>query len=270
MNTLENKMTDTLIDLKENYNVIGVKAEFEAEGTRLTEALRLKEIVTKAGLNLTIKIGGCEAIKDMYDARAIGIDTIVAPMIETSYAMKKYVNAKNSVFSKDEQSQMKFMVNIETITGFNNLKDMVSSQDFAEIDGCVLGRLDMTGSLGIPREDVNTPIILDMAKKMSNEISKYNKDFVIGGEVSAESLLFFKQIPYLSKYETRKIIFDASKSLKNSNAHKGILKAVEFELMWLKNKRDIYKVIHDEDLQRLNLLEDRYKKSIEEMEKTFV
>lgn len=270
MNILESKMTDALIDLKENYNVIGVKAEFEAEGTRLTEALRLKEIVNKAGLNLTIKIGGCEAIKDMYDAKVIGVDTIVAPMVETSYAMKKYVNAKNLVFSKEEQSQMKFMVNIETITGFNNLKDMVSSQDFSEIDGCILGRLDMTGSLGIPREDINTPMILDIAQKMSNEISKYNKYFGIGGEVSTESLSFFKQVPYLSQYETRKIIFDATKSLNNSNVHKGILKAVEFEIMWLKNKRDIYKKIYNEDLQRLNLLENRYQKSIEEMEKTFV
>ena len=68
MNALENKMLDVLKDLKENNHVIGVKAEFEAEGTRIEEALRLKEVVTKAGLELTIKIGGCEAIKDMYDA----------------------------------------------------------------------------------------------------------------------------------------------------------------------------------------------------------
>ncbi|MBP5620999.1 MAG: hypothetical protein J6X44_03185, partial [Thermoguttaceae bacterium] len=69
MNSLELKMVDALKDMKENHHVIGIKAEFEAEGTRLEEALRLKEVITKAGLDLTIKIGGCEAIKDMYDAR---------------------------------------------------------------------------------------------------------------------------------------------------------------------------------------------------------
>ncbi|MFA5276435.1 MAG: citrate lyase beta subunit, partial [Candidatus Omnitrophota bacterium] len=68
MNALENKMLKILKDLKDNHHVIGVKAEFEAEGTRIEEALRLKEVVTKAGLELTIKIGGCEAVKDMYDA----------------------------------------------------------------------------------------------------------------------------------------------------------------------------------------------------------
>ena len=66
MNNLEKRMVDVLKDLCENHCVGGIKAEFEAEGTRLEEALRLKEVVTKAGLDLTIKIGGCEALKDMY------------------------------------------------------------------------------------------------------------------------------------------------------------------------------------------------------------
>ena len=47
-------MVDQLKDLKENHFAIGIKAEFEAEGTRLEEALRLKEVITKAGLDLTI------------------------------------------------------------------------------------------------------------------------------------------------------------------------------------------------------------------------
>ena len=48
-------MVETLVDLKANHHVIGVKAEFEAEGTRIEEAMRLKEVVTRAGLDLTIK-----------------------------------------------------------------------------------------------------------------------------------------------------------------------------------------------------------------------
>src|SRR5574344_1374876 len=107
MNNLEKKMVTTLQDLKENHHVVGIKAEFEAEGTRMEEALRLKEVVTKAGLDLTIKIGGCEAIKDMYDARTIGVSTVVAPMIESPYALKKYIKSTKLAFPEDEHKEVK-------------------------------------------------------------------------------------------------------------------------------------------------------------------
>ena len=69
MNNLEKRMVEALKDLKENHHVTGVKAEFEAEGTRMEEALRLKDVVSKAGLDLTVKVGGCEALLDMSSIR---------------------------------------------------------------------------------------------------------------------------------------------------------------------------------------------------------
>jgi hypothetical protein len=266
MNNLEKKMVETLIDLKENHHIIGVKAEFEAEGTRMEEALRLKEIVTKANLDLTIKIGGCEAIKDMFEARTLGVSTIVAPMIETAYAMKKYTNALKYVFPKEELEDINTYINIETITGFNNFDEMLESEEFKSVTGIVLGRVDMTGSMGMSREDINTDKIFKIAETLAKKIKEHNKDFIIGGGVSAQSLEFFRKLPQnsLKKFETRKIIFDAQKAIADKNAGNGILKAVGFELMWLRNKRDFYKMIYEEDLVRFQMLEKRYKKSIEE------
>ena len=266
MNSLEKKMINTLIDLKENHHVVGVKAEFEAEGTRLEEAMRLKEIVTKAGLDLTIKIGGCEAIKDMFDARTIGVNTIVAPMIETAYALKKFVQATKFVFPEEERKDIKFLVNIETITGFKSLEEMIAAEYFKDINGVVLGRVDMTGSMGLTREDINSEDIFKIADFIAAQMLKVNKEMVIGGGVSAHSLPFFKRLPEnaLTRFETRKIIFDAQAAMKDSKADKGILKAVGFELMWLRNKREFYKMIFEEDAHRLTMLEARYKKLIEE------
>ncbi len=264
MNSLEKKMILALEDLKENHHVVGIKAEFEAEGTRMEEALRLKEVVTTAGLNLTIKIGGCEAIKDMYDARVIGINAIVAPMIESPYALKKYIEATKFVFPEDERNGIKFMMNLETIYGFNYLEEMLESEVSKSLTGITFGRVDMCGSLGITREDINSDEILNYSQKIAEAALKYNKEFVIGGGVSAMSLPFFKKLPKnsLTRFETRKVIFDAQSALKDDQAPNGILKAVGFELMWIKNKRDFYGMIHKEDEKRIEILESRYKDSI--------
>ena len=164
MNSLENKMVETLIDLKENHCVVGVKAEFEAEGTRLEEALRLKEVVTRAGLDLTIKIGGCEAVKDMYDARTIGVSTIVAPMIESPYAVQKYLQAVKMAFPEEERQAMKFFINIETKYGFQYVDEILSSDFAKDLSGIVLGRSDMCSSLGMSKDDINHETILEYAK----------------------------------------------------------------------------------------------------------
>jgi 4-hydroxy-2-oxoheptanedioate aldolase len=266
MNTLEKRMVETLTDLRLYHHVIGVKCEFESEGTRLEEALRLKEVITRAGLDLTIKIGGCEALKDMYDARTIGINAIVAPMIESSYALKKYIQSTKLAFPEDERSDIAFLINVETITGFNNIDAMLELPEAEFLTGIVLGRVDMTGSMGLSREDINSDQIFNIANVLATKALKHNKKFVVGGGVSAYSLPFFAKLPKnsLYKFETRKIIFDAQKALADKNADKGILKAVGFELMWLKNKRDFYGMIHNEDAQRLVMLESRYKKLIEE------
>ena len=138
--------------------------------------------------------------------------------------------------------------------------------EFNELAGIVLGRVDMTGSMGLSREDINSETIFKMAETMSAKVHKAGKKMVIGGGASAHSLPFFSRLPQgsLTKFETRKIIFDAQAAIKDPNADKGILKAVGFELMWLKNKRDFYGMIYREDEQRLTMLEARYKKLIEE------
>jgi len=264
MNMLEKKMLESLNDLRENYNVIGVKAEFEAEGTRKEEALRLKEIVTKANLDLTIKIGGCEAVKDTLEAKVIGVRAIVAPMIETAYAMKKFVKTVRFAFDEDEISDVDFLINIETKTGFSNLDEIIDSPEFDFVSGVVLGRVDMTGSMGMSRSDIETDPIFDMADKISLRMRERGKKFVVGGGVSANSIPFFKKLNgRLDKYETRKVIFDARKCLASENVADGLIKAVGFELNWLKNKRNFYGMIHKEDAARIEMIEARYMKLLE-------
>src|SRR3972149_2496772 len=130
-------MVQQLQDLKENHSVTGVKAEFEAEGTRLEEAIRLKEVISAAGLGLTMKVGGCEALRDMYEARVIGVDRVVGPMVESPWALHKFVEACLMAYPEEEQDEVLFCVNIETVTGAKNLGAMLELPDIANPDGIV-------------------------------------------------------------------------------------------------------------------------------------
>jgi 4-hydroxy-2-oxoheptanedioate aldolase len=262
MNSIENKMIKALKDLKENHHVIGVKAEFEAEGTRREEALRLKEVVTRAGLELTIKIGGCEAVKDIYDARAIGVANLVAPMIESPYALKKFLLSVKNTFPADERQSVSFLVNIETVDGYRNFERMLEIPEARELSGVVLGRVDMCGSLGLNSDDINAEQIGQIARDIFEKAKKRGLECVVGGGIAKEALPFLRGLGgLLDRYETRKVIFKCPEAL-SSEAEKGILKAVGFELMWLKNKRDFYGMIYNEDKQRIDMLQSRYDKLI--------
>ncbi len=264
MNRTERTMVDILTDLKENHCVVGVKAEFEAEGTRLEEALRLKEVVMKVGLGLTIKIGGCEALRDMYEARTIGVCRIVAPMVETPYALEKFLAATRLVFPEDERQDVQFAVNIETATACREFDHMLALDGIHGLDGVVMGRVDLTGSLGLSRDTINSEQVFRLTLDLFAKAKRHSLECAIGGGVSAHSLPFFRKLPagYLDRYETRKVIFGCPGAL-DGNAEMAILKAVGFELHWLKNKQNYYGMISTEDEKRIQMLEERYKSLIE-------
>lgn len=266
MNLLERKMVESLKELKEEYHVIGIKAEFEAEGTRLEEGLRLKEIITKAGLDLTLKIGGCEGVRDMYETRIIGVSRVVAPMVESPFALKKFLEAVDKVYPEDERTEIDFAINIETVTAHQNLDAMLSLPEIDKLDGIVVGRVDLSYSLGLGRDSINSTQVSAFAEEILTKAKAKSLETAIGGGVSAHSLPIFRNwtTGLLDRYETRKVIFGCPNALGN-DAEKGILKAVHFELMWLKNKRNFYGMIFEEDVNRIQMLEARYKNDMADL-----
>lgn len=260
MNLDEKLMLSLLKEGKEKGLYVGIKAEFESEGVRMDEMLRLSEIARKADLEIAIKIGGCEAITDLYQTKLIGADYVVAPMVETPYALSKYIQAKNKVYSKEEKQDTKFLFNLETITAFNNIKEILKVATTTDgVDGVVFGRVDFAGSLGLSRDAISGDQISKYINQTSQLCKEYQMDFIIGGGIAKEtikSIIDMKKI-HLNRFETRKIIFGAEVLNNEAALNQGLENAVRFELLWLKNKQNYYSKLSQEDQVRIEMLNQR-------------
>lgn len=256
MNSYEKQMLEILTRARD-YGVVSVKAEFEAEGTRVDELLRLLEIARKAGVKVGIKIGGCEAIRDLIECRLYGADYIIAPMIETPYALGKYVAGKNKFYPKDEQGDVSFLFNVETRKTYDELEELGAVAKAGGV-GMVFGRVDFAGSMGHSRDFVNSDEMLAYVCGVAEVAKKHNLELVVGGGVSPDSIPSLRKVREirLDRFETRKVIFDAG-ILDGDDAAQGMELAIEFELLWLKNKRDYYQTIASEDEQRIAMMEKR-------------
>ena len=180
MNQLEREMVDILKELREEYGAVSVKAEFEAEGTRTDELLRLIDLARRVDLKVGLKIGGCEAVRDLIESKQFGTEYIIAPMVETNYALQKFILAVNKVYSKDQQKSTDFLYNVETIDTYNALNEMSeTAKNASEVQGMVFGRVDFVTSLGMPRSDINTQKISEYVFEVAKKCKECELDLVI-------------------------------------------------------------------------------------------
>jgi|TARA_R110001592_G_scaffold114664_2_gene314694 4-hydroxy-2-oxoheptanedioate aldolase len=240
--------------LHKNYNVIGIKQSTEDEGAKYNDILTMRRITELCDLKLSIKIGGCEAKNDINFCRSINAEGIVAPMVESKFALQKFIE------SIIHLQHNKFYINIESKTAYENLDNILSSPSSKLLSGIVIGRSDLTKSYGFGKDYVDSSQIQDVVYNILTKCKEYNITTLMGGNVSPKSENFIKKLynqDLLDYIETRNIIIKLNKN--NIKCLSPLIKSVLlFESEWLQYKAHYYNEIGKEYTDRSNLILNRF------------
>jgi 4-hydroxy-2-oxoheptanedioate aldolase len=240
--------------LKKKFGLVGIKAEFEAEGSTNSDISRLKILSSELNTQLHVKIGGVEAKNDIHNCIELGVDGIIAPMVETEFGLIKFIDTvKNLKLNKKPF----LSINLETITAYNNFEKIIS-RCMGNIHNITIGRSDLSSSIMNEKIDQNseeiTEIILSVGKRLKNK----NIKLTVGGGINKRSIEIFKKKKIWSvvdKLETRKIILDTKSMLKNG----ALNECINFETNYIINKKDIYNLKIRDEIKRLQNLKSRKK-----------
>ena len=254
MNATGRKMVETLKRLRDDYGCVAVKAEFEAEGSRTDEMIMLIEVLNTAEVPLTIKIGGCEAVRDLDQCKLLGAQGIMAPMIETPFALTKFKGAVEKVYGP-QMDEVTWVINAETKTCKENYQEILEAgKGFLGMVG--IGRVDFSASCGLSRADINNDFMLESCIDFAKQSKDAGLLVAFGGGISFEAIPFIKGMaPYSDRFETRKVHFEITDDERLLKA--GILAAMEFEALYLENKCAYYDAMANEDKARMKMMYER-------------
>lgn len=263
MNTRESKCAKILSDMTDNDGLVGIKTSFEDEGATFSETVRLKQVCNEAKVKVTLKIGGPEAIRDLKDSLIIGVKGIVAPMVESPFALKKFITSVRNHIDADVLKTLQLNINIETIDAVKNIKAILDIPEVEFLYGVTVGRVDLVSSMNKDRNYVNSDEVYTHTKTVFSLVKERGLKACLGGAITMDSLSFLKRLHsegLLDKFETRYAMFDPSTSLKNLSV--ALSKGQMFEYEWLLSKSEGYARFANQDMNRIKMIQDRINQSL--------
>jgi 4-hydroxy-2-oxoheptanedioate aldolase len=244
-----------LLKLKE-FNCSGIKISFEDEGALLNEIISMSNLTTSVGLELSIKIGGCEAKRDINDCIELNCESIVSPMVESKFALEKFLKSLD-MYNYNKKKGF----NLETINSYNNLEEIATL--FSKLDFVTVGRFDFVSSINKDRDYVDSDEMYEFVKNIFKKAKEHNILCYLGGSVSINSKEFIKKLyedNLIDKFETRYVIFNTH-NLNFDNFNQLIYWGNVFEVEWLKFINTRYMSHANKDIARIKMIEQRIYKN---------
>lgn len=177
---------EVLLKLSKKGKIFAVKAETESEGLEWSALTYLRILSEKVQLPFSLKIGGVEAVTDLVSATFLDVDSVVAPMVESSFSVEKFKKA----IQKSGIQGVRKKILIETIGGLQSLPNILAEHR-SWLDGVNFGRTDLLGSLNSATKGHQTIVSQDFADLLGMGIQSAKSQSLpvtLGGQVTMKSL----------------------------------------------------------------------------------
>ncbi len=175
------KLKERLEQLKEEGGLVALKTGTEVEDMSFEEIAILREL-SRDLLPLFVKTGGPEARNDIRNLAALEVDGLIAPMIESPYALKKFIETLREVLSPSQYRRIKKGINLETIQGFHNMNSIFALAEIHEISRITAARTDLSGSMDLPPDHTSVLEICSVIVARSRELEMETS---VGGAIHA-------------------------------------------------------------------------------------
>lgn len=244
------KLQNLLIELKE-LGLYALKTGTEVEDMNFEEIQFLKEI-SLGIVPLNVKIGGPEARNDIRFLLSIKADCIIAPMIESPYALENFIKTFQELKEQHNQ-EAKAGINIETITGYMQLDAILNHSSAIYLSQITAARTDLSNSIGLRPDHCK---VIEMCKEIIYHSKRKGILTSIGGTIHPGIVnLLIQEIPS-DFINTRHMVI--RREILAQNPQEILRKHLEFEVTlyeFLSNsKNPLRSKIH---FSRYNILKKR-------------
>lgn len=200
-----------------------LKGEFEAEGLSREDVAAEVSWASRRGIDYLVKIGGCEAKSDLFFLERLGVTSVVAPMIESAFAMSKYMAALPDAHFRHVG------VTIETVGAVDRIEAILNAG--VRLTNVTIGRSDLTASFSGAGVDCDETMA--MVRLVARAAGARGLEVTVGGGVNTRTREHLRGDTELAGLiacvETRKVVIPTARFLQE-----GVLeRAIEVELQLL-------------------------------------
>ncbi|MCB1137922.1 MAG: aldolase [Leptospiraceae bacterium] len=252
----ELRLSAALRNLKERHGLVAIKTGTEVEDMSFDEISLLRRI-TEGLLPLHVKIGGPEARNDIRSLLEIGVDGIIAPMIESSYALKNFIETLRELCPPARYSTLEKGINLETITAFRNMDSILTSPARKELTQVTAARTDLSGSMDRSPDD---PEVLEACALIVVRCQEYELRTSVGGAIHPGIIDDLVRRIAPDTINTRHMVISRQALRQDAVGHLG--ECLDFELQLYRYLSTIPGIRQQAYAKRVELLSARMKKKI--------